>query len=399
MKFYRKEFSMATIFKPASLSNVVTNSVQSHTIPEDGSTRNYLNFSRSSSERYLYINYPETIIPTTNCFANAGSSQGGNRHLFQTTLAANETVQLFFSHHNQSTKAINYAILIWNPNSSNTTATVTATNIGYAYGWNVAEFSPWIDFYNGNPLSVSVSGQSSQFLLDWRNIPTSAGPSIAAPPFSGIMRITSDCAVTLTVYMWHGSDVSVIGGDESQYPYNVNEAGNLYDNAPAAKFTGVGAGYYLMASNTVTTAAASGNGMYYSLTSCASGNTNEIIPITLAGAANTVASQNASFPLNNLGNWGAQYHFNTTLDNSSSPVAKTFKCYIGRNPLEGKFVIKYGTNVGYCSIGATTSTLGTAYKWNFLDVTVPAYSQETVSFQLSHATCSSAPIYLQWKTE
>mgnify|MGYP000042777753 CR=1 FL=1 len=388
---------MSATFKPANSSNVVINSNQNYTIPNEGCSRKYLNFSRASSERLIYINYPETITPTTNCFANSGNSQGGNKHLIQTTISAGETVQLFFSHHNQSSRAINYAILIWNPNSSSTTATVTATNSGYAYGWNISEFTPWVSFYNGNTLTARVPGQSSRFLLDWRNIATSSGPAVAAPPFSGIMRITSNYSVTLTVCMWHGSDTSVIDGTETQYPYNISEPGNPYDNAPAAKFTGIGAGYYLTTSNTVTATNASGNGIYYSLASCDSGNTNEIIPITLSGASNTEASEDENFPLNNLGNWGAQYQFNTTLDNSSGSTAKTFKCYIGRNGSEGKFVIKYGSNVGYCSIGATTSTLGTAYKWNFLEVYVPAYSRETVSFQLSHATCSSSPIYLQWK--
>ena len=190
---------MSATFKPANSSNVVINSNQNYTIPNEGCSRKYLNFSRASSERLIYINYPETITPTTNCFANSGNSQGGNKHLIQTTISAGETVQLFFSHHNQSSRAINYAILIWNPNSSSTTATVTATNSGYAYGWNISEFTPWVSFYNGNTLTARVPGQSSRFLLDWRNIATSSGPTVAAPPFSGIMRITSNYSVTLTV--------------------------------------------------------------------------------------------------------------------------------------------------------------------------------------------------------
>ena len=314
--------------------------------------------------------------------------------LFQTTISANEVAQLFFSHHNRSGANINYAILIWNPNASNTTATVKATNCGYARGWNVAEFKPWVDFYNGNSITKNISGQTSQFLIDWRNIPSSN--SNGAEPFSGIMRITSNYSVVLTVYMWKGSDTTVIDGTEEQYVYDKNESGSDYDEAPAAKFTGIGEGYYLTTSNTVTTANATGNGIYYSLASHNSSNSNEIIPITLSGAP-LVAKKELDFPLNNLGNWGAQYQFNTTLDNSSSTTAKTFKCYIGRNGKEGKFVIKYGNQISYCSMGATTSSVGTAYKWNFIDVTVPAKSKQTVSFQLSHATCSSSPIYLQWK--
>lgn len=378
---------MAVNFKLPN-GNCTTNSNIEYTITSENTTIKTLNFSRNTNERLLYINYPESILSNTKCFANVNA---GNKYLFQTTLNANETVQLFFSHHNRTGSNMNYAILIYNPNSQSTTATVSASNFGYAYGWNKAEFIPWADFYNGNSTSINVRGQSTGFLLDWRNIKS------ASDPFSGIMRIKSNYAVTLTVYAWTGSDPSILDGDEEQFPYNKDEKGNSIDKDPAAKYTGTGAGYYLTVSNTVTynDVKTKTGGMYYALASCSDKNTNEIIPIALSGA-NLTAQKGAAPPLNNLGNWGAQYQFSTTLDNSLNSSTKTYRCYIGRNALEGKFVIRYNGTTAYCSMGQETSTMGKAYKWNFMDVTVAARSKETVNFQLVHATCSSSPIYLQW---
>ncbi len=379
---------MSIVFKEANTSNIVIHSDSDHTIADDGSTLKSLSFTRNTNERLLYINYPESIMPFTNCYAN--NTTGNNKMLFQTTINANETVQLFFSHHNRSGSAINYSILIWNPASAGQIATVTATNYGYDKGYGKAEFLPWSSFYAGNGKSVAVDGQKSGYLFD------KLGIEPDEQPFSGIMRLTTNRAVVLTVYIWKGSDRSVMDGTETQYPYDKNEAPYPEDKSPAEKYTGIGSGYYLISNNTITAAEASGNGVYYGLADVNLTNTNEMIPIALSGA-NYTAQKGQGKPLGNLGNWGAQYQIITTLDNSASSVQKTFKAYIGRCMKESKYFIRYGAEENYCSMGDPNSDFPTAYKWNFFDVTVPARSKETFSFLLSHPTCSCAPIYIQWK--
>ena len=389
---------MAVRFISASNNSIVSEQNasdvnRSYTIKDESTSLKTLAFSRDENERLLYINYPESILPTTKCFANPND---GNKYLFRTTLKANETVQLFFSHHNRTGSNINYAILVYNPNGG-TTARVTASNFGYEHGWNSAEFDPWIDFYNGNLTYKDITGGTSKFLLDWRNIPSSSDP------FSGIMRIESNYDVTLTVYAWKGTDTSVMDGaaSETQFPYsktiNYSDYDENIDKAPNQKYTGIGKGYYLTTNNTVTYSDVNSKtgGVYYALANCSTQNSNEIIPIAISGTSYE-AKKGAASPLNNLGNWGAQYQFKTTLDNRNNSTSQTFRCYIGRNYEEGKFVIKHGNNIGYCSMGLSSSTVGNAYKWNFLEVTVPAGKTEDVIFQLVHATCSSSPIYLQW---
>lgn len=379
---------MSTTFKTPSSSTLVKTSNPSYTIPSEGGTLKTLTFNRDTSERLLYINYPESILSSTKCYANDNK---GNTHIFQTTLNAKETVQLFFSHHNRTGNNLNYAIMIFNPNASSSTANITATNIGYAQGWNTAEFSPWVDFYAGRSKSLPVKGQKTGFLLDWRNIASSSAP------FSGIMRVSSDSTVILTVYVWEGSDTSVIDGNEKQYVYPSSDPiDSSIDDKPTYKYTGIGSGYYLTASNTIKYNEANKNGgIYYELASCSSKNSNEMIPIKLSGG-NYTAKKGASESLSNLGNWGAQYQFTTTLDNTGNSSDKVFRCYIGRNALEGKVIVNYNGTLGYCSMGLDTSTLGTAYKWNCFEVSVKAGKKETITFQFCHATCSSSPIYMQW---
>lgn len=187
---------------------------------------------------------------------------------------------------------------------------------------------------------------------------------------------------------------------ETLFPYSKTIDYNDYDANidanPTQKYTGVGESYYLTTNNVITYSdiTSKTGGVYYALANCSTSNTNEIIPIAISGTSYE-AKKGAALPLNNLGNWGAQYQFKTTLDNSANSSSQTFRCYIGRNSEEGKFVIKCENNIGYCSMGLSSSTVGNAYKWKFLEVTVPAGETKDVIFQLVHATCSSSPIYLQ----
>lgn len=90
---------MSIKFIPASSDSVVaasnaSDSNRAYTIKSESSSLKTLRFSRDTNERLLYINYPESILPTTKCFANSDKC---NKYLFRTTLKADETVQLFTS--------------------------------------------------------------------------------------------------------------------------------------------------------------------------------------------------------------------------------------------------------------------------------------------------------------
>lgn len=372
---------MANVTFKDPLDNCLSNSSITHTIAnENNNSLKTMSFYRDTSEKWLYVNYPETITNNLQCFAN---NDKGNKCLLQETISANKTAQIFFSHHNGCSYNINYAVLLFNPNSYD--ITVTVPNYGYARGWNVAEFQPWSQFFDSAyARTIIVPKNSTKWLVDQRNIPPNA------EPFSGNIRFSSSGSVIITACLWTGSDTTVIDGTETVYPYNIN------DSSQNKVYTGIGEGFFLSTSNTVTsTDLLYGKKIYYSLTSCSGSNTNEIIPINLAGT-NYTAKKGAASPLNNLGNWCAQYAMSFTLKNTTS-MSKTFRCYLGRCGAEGKIVVNYNGVTKYCSMGLNTSTQGTAYKWNFIDVELSAGETYDLSFQFIHATCSNAPIYLQWE--
>lgn len=359
--------------------NCTNNPNTSYTIAnESNNTLRTMNFTRLTDEKWLYVNYPETIKSGMKCFAN---NDKGNVCLLQETVTPSNPAQIFFSHHNAYGSNINYAILLYNP--SGTPITVDATNYGYAKGWNIAEFQPWEQFFSGNSKTITVPGETTKWLLDQRNIASDS------TPFSGNIRLSTTGNVIVTVLVWTGSDTTVIDGTETQYKCTLSELANN------KQYTGIGEGFFLNSTNTITsTNVASGKKVYYKLASCDASNTNEIIPIHLSGA-NYVAQKGARAELSNLGNWGAEYSLTFNLQNTTN-TSKTFRCYAGRCGSESKVVVSYNGSTKYCSMGASTSTMGTAYKWGFMDITVDPNSTYKVNFQLVHATCSNAPIYLQW---
>ena len=369
-------------FKNASGNCVHNNNIGYTIASESNNSLRTMSFYRDTAEKWLYVNFPETLTDDLKCFANTDDNGNGNKCLLRETITPDKTAQLFFSHHNNCSCNINYGVLLFNPNSYD--ITVNASNYGYARGWNVAEFEPWSQFFNSAySQSINVPRNSTKWLVDERDIPP------GTEPFSGNIRFSTTGNVIVTVCLWKGSDTTVIDGTEDIYPYDIDDV-NMNK-----VYTGIGEGFFLSSSNTVTSSdLSSGKKVYYSLTSCNASNTNEIIPIHLSGA-NYTAQKGANSPLNNLGNWCAQYSMSFTLKNTSVS-SKTFRCYLGRCGSEGKVVVNYNGVTKYCSMGLSTSTEGTAYKWNFIDVTLAAGETYNLSFQFIHATCSNAPIYLQW---
>ena len=262
-------FMANATFKSPSGNCVYNNNVGYTIASENNNFLRTMNFYRDTAEKWLYVNYPETLSDNLDCFAN---NDKGNKCLLRETVTPDKTAQLFFSHHNGCSHNVNYAVLLFNPNSYD--ITVNASNYGYARGWNVAEFEPWSQFFDSTySRSINVPKNSTKWLVDERNIPPST------EPFSGNIRFSTNGNVIVTVCIWKGSDTTVIDGTEDIYPYDIN-------NADMNKvYTGIGEGFFLSSSNTVTSSdLSSGKKVYYSLTSCNASNTNEIIPIHLSGA-------------------------------------------------------------------------------------------------------------------
>ena len=358
---------------------------------ESNAVKRNLSFNRNNGEKWIYVNYPETFHDGLNCFAN---SNRGGRYLFQEVLNANQEVQLFFSHINHTSGNVNYCVQFFNPNG--TTASITISNKGCKTGWDDAAMSAWNEFFDSTPETLQIAPYGSVFPINMTNIENNKNL------LSGNMRFTVHSRVIVTVYAWLGNDITVITGNETQYPYNINESGiPVIDSDPAKKYTGVGDGYFITTSTSITNTNLAGNSIYFELANVGSGNTNEIIPIVLSGA-NYTASESASHAnLKNLGNWCAQYLFNITFQNTST-TSKTFRGYLGRNGTLGRFLINCSNTIISANMSITESNDESTpaydpYKWNWVDVTLAANETSTFSFQFIHATCGSSPIYMQWE--
>lgn len=127
-----------------------------------------------------------------------------------------------------------------------------------------------------------------------------------------------------------------------------------------------------------------------------SGNSTESNPITLLQGG--VASEDED-TYNNIGNYGLQYAFSTTLKNDKSSGNVKFKGYVISNP------------AGHCA-GITSGGLakamfmgndgeGTArgyYRWNFCETSAIAPGASiTLNYQYMHLGRGSAPGIIQWE--
>lgn len=249
-------------FKNASGNCVHNNNIGYTIASESNNSLRTMSFYRDTAEKWLYVNFPETLTDDLKCFANTDDNGNGNKCLLRETITPDKTAQLFFSHHNNCSCNINYGVLLFNPNSYD--ITVNASNYGYARGWNVAEFEPWSQFFNSAySQSINVPRNSTKWLVDERDIPP------GTEPFSGNIRFSTTGNVIVTVCLWKGSDTTVIDGTEDIYPYDIDDV-NMNK-----VYTGIGEGFFLSSSNTVTSSdLSSGKKVYYSLTSCNASNTS-----------------------------------------------------------------------------------------------------------------------------
>ena len=163
---------------------------------------------------------------------------------------------MFFSHINHTSGYVNYCVQFFNPNG--TTASITISNKGCKTGWDDAAMSAWNEFFDSTPETLQIAPYGSVFPINMTNIENNKNL------LSGNMRFTVHSRVIVTVYAWLGNDITVITGNETQYPYNINESGiPVIDSDPAKKYTGVGDGYFITTSTSITNTNLAGNSIYF----------------------------------------------------------------------------------------------------------------------------------------
>lgn len=360
-----------------------------------------MDYTLNTESTWINCNYPEHITSKSML----GDSDLGNKCIFTGTVKAG-TVQVFYSHFNEIGEDLNYGIQIFNPNKER--VTITAQNCAHDSGdwYNVCALS-WKRFFTGISDCDAPVNSNGEIGLDpstftWlfkKNIAKGYPPLGTA--FSGNFRFHTTKPVIVTVYAY--KDYWKINGSATMYPYSKTLPKN-------SQYSGSSDGFFFSSKKLTFNAKdlKNKNGIYFTTHDKTAARINgtlksDLIPIRLLGSNNNlIASPTASSPLENLGNWCAQYNIPIRLYNDDTePVI--FRGYF-RTPAHTTDPNKAQSIICVLSSGWNNVTYGVAdsYKfntWNWL--TVPLGPGEVLddSYQFILGTNSIRTVQNMWTVE
>lgn len=300
----------------------------------------------------IYSNYPEQIGYNGKGLALADNGYYVNKQ----TISAGEAL-LFFSHWNRTGNTLKYRIRIYNPTANS--CTVTRSNIGFSSGWNPG---PTVtNYYTSSSTIFNLAANAWTWLTDEYTI-------ASAQPFNGMIKITTTTKLSIALYAYYNSS-SIDSGTKTNFPYNSSYSDDL------AVYSGIGTGFFLtFPHGTINVSSLP----YKYVTNANLRNTNEMTAISLIGTSLT-ASETASSPLNNLGNWCTQNYHTMTIHNDTGS-AKTVYGYVGSNTVGNTPVMAKGSNINYYTLE------GTYHLWKWCSISLAAY--ETYTFDWQHILAS-----------
>lgn len=341
--------------------NPTSSNVSTTPISESGLTR--LSFSRNNRP-IIYANYPEQIGVNGTGLALAEHSYCINRQ----TITAGEA-QIFFSHWNRTGATLKYRVHIYNPSTTN--VTVTRTNCGFSSGWSDPGKTVR-DFYTTNSTTIPVpgTGSHSAWLTDEYSI-------ASEQPFNGMIRFSANSSVIITLYAYQSA--SSIDGNEVVYPYSSEYS------ADVRVYSGIGTGYFLTIPHSTINVS---NMPYRYVTNNVHSNNNEITPINIVGT-NMQAHENASDPLNNLGNWCTQNYHTITIKNNTTST-KTVYGYIGSNNIGNTPVVAKGTTI------KSVLLENGPRRWKWCKIVLAANESYSLDYQTILASYGAAATFHEW---
>lgn len=156
------------------------------------------------------------------------------------------------------------------------------------------------------------------------------------------------------------------------YKSNTNTSSNVVAlNLEIEEYSGLADAFYISTNNTIKASdlfVSYYNSIFYGLTQKNfSKNPTEHNPIRLVQGK--LASEDNSKPFNNLGNWGLQYAFSTTLINNTQNSVK-FKGYIISNPDSHCAGIQSGSIVKGAFLGYNGTVENDHIRLNFCETGV-----------------------------
>ena len=336
-----------------------------------------VSFTRYSDQTVVYCNHPEMVGQSN--FGDSANSKYLNRVTINTP-----HFSVYASYDTNYSGTCKLAVRAWNPNNNN--ITLTLQNKGFnskkkdANGWNVAcdAFSRY--FNTITPTSHTLLPNSGTWII--------AEDVVASGLCELLASFTTTGTVVVAVYLCTnvanipGTTFEVAQNNALEYSGKTNSS--FIETSHSMRASDLFVSYY--------------NSVFFGLSqSRFSGNANERTDVTLHQSPNPVASEYSPTAwLQNIGNWGLQYQFHTTLSNNTGNVVK-FKGYILSNPSGHCAGIQSG-GIGVGKFLGTQYVPGNHMRWNFCETaSIASGNSITLDYQYMHLSKGNAPCIMQWE--
>lgn len=275
---------------------------------------------------------------------------------------------------NEATK---FVVRVYNPNSYNVTITKVNSGFNCTTNW-YPQVGTYEEFFN----TVSVSNTIQPYQSVW----IEEESVLANGRFEALMKYTLTGKLVMAVYLTKNKNN--IGDNPSYPPVSLTE------------YSGTAPAFYISTSNTLNATgllASYYNSAFYGISNKTfSGNATESNPITLLQGG-TASEDSGTY--NNIGNYGLQYAFTTTLKNDKSSGNVKFKGYVISNPDSHCAGIMSGGIAKAMFLGTNGAGTGAGYnRWNFCETgTIAPGRQITLDYQYMHLGRGCTPGIIQWE--
>lgn len=325
---------------------------------------NRLNYTHYDGQTLIYCNNPEGI--------SEGSLRDNGRIINKASITTREFLVYVSA---KSNCAYDIKLAIRAKNISGSTITVTRINSGFntSTKWDVATVA-YENFFKSIKDPKILTNGKTEMLFEGR---------IPAQNFvETLIKFETTGNVEIEVFT---------------YKTTISPSA-IPSNSDTGKYSGTANAFYISTNNTIKAAdlfVSYYNSIFYGIAKRNfSGNSTEHNPIKLVQGG-TATEDNPESNYGNLGNWGLQYAFSTTLINDTQNSVK-FKGYIISNSKSHCAGIQSGGIAKGIFLGPEGTN--TNRRWNFCETsTVNKQSSITLDYQYMHLSKGCAPGIIQWE--
>lgn len=328
-----------------------------------------LRYTKYSDQTMLYCNHPETVSSTY---------LGDNNYCINKATINTSEALLYASCNSGVNSVTKFVVRVYNPNSYSVTIKKVNSGFNCTNNW-YPQVGTYESFFNAVSVSNTIPAHQSVWIED--------ESVLANGRFEALMKYTLTGTLVMAVYLCKNKNN--IGDNPSYPPISKNE------------YSGTASAFYISTSNTLAATdllASYYNSAFYGIFSKNfSGNSTESNPITLLQGG--TASEDSS-TYNNVGNYGLQYAFSTTLKNDKTSGRVKFKGYVISNPEGHCAGISSGGVAKAMFLGTNGAGSGAGYnRWNFCETNaINPGKSITLDYQYMHLGRGCTPGIIQWET-